>query len=55
MKKVHDDVLRAGKIFGQANAMYAKGHVAQQGREVLSERARRTMVGFLRRVTAAAA
>jgi len=27
MKKVHDDVLRAGKIFGQANAMYAKGHV----------------------------
>jgi 2-keto-3-deoxy-L-rhamnonate aldolase RhmA len=27
MKKVHDDVLKAGKIFGQANAMYAKGHV----------------------------
>ncbi len=26
MKKVHDDVLRAGKIFGQANAMYAKGN-----------------------------
>jgi 2-keto-3-deoxy-L-rhamnonate aldolase RhmA len=26
VKKVHDDVLRAGKIFGQANAMYAKGH-----------------------------
>src|SRR5579872_6082955 len=26
MKKVHDDVLRAGKIFGQANAMYATGH-----------------------------
>jgi 2-keto-3-deoxy-L-rhamnonate aldolase RhmA len=25
MKKVHDDVLRAGKIFGQANATYAKG------------------------------
>jgi len=24
--KVHDDVLRAGKIFGQANATYAKGH-----------------------------
>jgi len=24
--KVHDDTLRAGKIFGQANAMYAKGH-----------------------------
>lgn len=24
--KIHDDVLRAGKIFGQANAMYAKGH-----------------------------
>ncbi len=27
MQKVHDDVLRAGKIFGQANAMYAKGNV----------------------------
>jgi len=26
VKKVHDDVLRAGKIFGQANAIYAKGH-----------------------------
>lgn len=26
MNKVHDDVLRAGKIFGQANAMYAKGN-----------------------------
>src|SRR5689334_355444 len=26
VKKVHDDVLRAGKIFGQANANYAKGH-----------------------------
>jgi 2-keto-3-deoxy-L-rhamnonate aldolase RhmA len=26
VKKVHDDVLRAGKIFGQANAMYARGH-----------------------------
>ena len=24
--KIHDDVLRAGKIFGQANATYAKGH-----------------------------
>lgn len=24
--KVHDDVLRAGKIFGQANAMYARNH-----------------------------
>src|SRR5438105_12642247 len=24
--KVHDDTLRAGKIFGQANAMYAAGH-----------------------------
>lgn len=23
---VHDDVLRAGKIFGQANANYAKNH-----------------------------
>ena len=26
IKKVHDDVKKAGKIFGQANAMYAKGH-----------------------------
>ena len=26
IKKVHDDTLRAGKIFGQANATYAKGH-----------------------------
>ncbi len=26
MKKIHDDTLRAGKIFGQANANYAKGH-----------------------------
>jgi 2-keto-3-deoxy-L-rhamnonate aldolase RhmA len=24
--KIHDDVLRAGKIFGQANAIYATGH-----------------------------
>jgi 2-keto-3-deoxy-L-rhamnonate aldolase RhmA len=24
--KIHDDTLRAGKIFGQANATYAKGH-----------------------------
>jgi len=24
--KIHDEVLRAGKIFGQANATYAKGH-----------------------------
>ena len=24
--KVRDDTLRAGKIFGQANANYAKGH-----------------------------
>ncbi len=24
--KVHDDTVRAGKIFGQANASYAKGH-----------------------------
>jgi len=24
--KIHDDTLRAGKIFGQANAMYATGH-----------------------------
>ncbi len=26
MTKIHDDTLRAGKIFGQANANYAKGH-----------------------------
>jgi 4-hydroxy-2-oxoheptanedioate aldolase len=26
VKKIHDDTLRAGKIFGQANATYAKGH-----------------------------
>jgi 2-keto-3-deoxy-L-rhamnonate aldolase RhmA len=26
VQKVHDDTLRAGKIFGQANAQYAKGH-----------------------------
>jgi 4-hydroxy-2-oxoheptanedioate aldolase len=26
IRKVHDDTLRAGKIFGQANATYAKGH-----------------------------
>ena len=26
--KVHDDVLRAGKIFGQANASYAKGPIS---------------------------
>jgi 2-keto-3-deoxy-L-rhamnonate aldolase RhmA len=26
MRKVRDDTLRAGKIFGQANAKYAKGH-----------------------------
>jgi 2-keto-3-deoxy-L-rhamnonate aldolase RhmA len=26
MKKVHDDTLRAGKIFGQANAKYATGN-----------------------------
>ena len=26
VKKIHDDTKRAGKIFGQANAIYAKGH-----------------------------
>jgi 4-hydroxy-2-oxoheptanedioate aldolase len=26
VKKVHDDTLRAGKFFGQANPKYAKGH-----------------------------
>lgn len=26
VKKIHDDTVRAGKIFGQANANYAKGH-----------------------------
>ena len=24
--KIHDDTLKAGKLFGQANAMYASGH-----------------------------
>ncbi|MGD0499649.1 MAG: hypothetical protein ABSC23_14575 [Bryobacteraceae bacterium] len=24
--KIHDDTLRAGKVFGQANAIYATGH-----------------------------
>lgn len=26
VKKIHNDTVRAGKIFGQANAIYAKGH-----------------------------
>jgi hypothetical protein len=26
VKKVYDDTLRAGKIFGQANAIYATGY-----------------------------
>lgn len=26
VKKIHDDTLKAGKIFGQASAVYAKGH-----------------------------
>ena len=26
MNKIHDDTLKAGKIFGQANSMYAKGN-----------------------------
>src|SRR5437016_4983672 len=31
MNKIHDDTLRAGKIFGQANAqLYAKGHPLSQ-------------------------
>ncbi|MEO7142549.1 MAG: aldolase/citrate lyase family protein [Bryobacteraceae bacterium] len=30
IKKVHDDTLRAGKIFGQANAKYASGHPLSQ-------------------------
>ena len=29
--KIHDDTLRAGKIFGQANAMYATGHPLSKG------------------------
>ena len=37
VQKVHDDTLRAGKIFGQANAMYATGAL-QQGFHVLPER-----------------
>ncbi|HEX3378064.1 MAG TPA: aldolase/citrate lyase family protein [Candidatus Acidoferrales bacterium] len=31
VQKVHDDTLRAGKIFGQANAMYAKGPYSKDG------------------------
>ena len=37
VQKVHDDTLRAGKIFGQANAMYATGPV-QQGWQIFPER-----------------
>ena len=36
--KVHDDTLRAGKIFGQANCHVRHGPPAQQGRQVLPER-----------------
>ena len=32
VKKVHDDVISAGKIFGQANANYAKGPHSYDGR-----------------------
>ena len=31
VQKVHDDTLRAGKIFGQANAMYSKGPYSKDG------------------------
>jgi 2-keto-3-deoxy-L-rhamnonate aldolase RhmA len=31
VQKVHDDTLRAGKIFGQANAMYATGPYSKDG------------------------
>ncbi len=37
VQKVHDDTLRAGKIFGQANAMYAYRSI-QQGCLFLPER-----------------
>ncbi len=36
--KIHDDTLRAGKIFGQANAIYAQGQSVEQGRHLLPER-----------------
>ena len=36
--KVHDDTLRAGKIFGQANATYAKGHPLSRDCQILPER-----------------
>ncbi len=32
VEKVHDDTLRAGKIFGQANAMYATGPYSKDAR-----------------------
>ena len=32
VQKVHDDTLRAGKIFGQANAMYATGPYSKDGK-----------------------
>ena len=48
IRKVHDDTLRAGKIFGQANATYAKGHPLSEHCEVLPERARRMTAGSLR-------
>jgi 2-keto-3-deoxy-L-rhamnonate aldolase RhmA len=32
VKKVHDDTIRAGKIFGQANAMYASGPYSYDAR-----------------------
>jgi hypothetical protein len=32
--KIHDDTLRAGKTFGQANAMYAKGHPLSKDAEL---------------------
>ena len=35
--KVHDDTLRAGKIFGQANARLCQGPSAEQGCPVLPE------------------
>ena len=38
MKKVHDDVLRAGKVFGQGNAMYLERASPERRRKILPER-----------------
>jgi 2-keto-3-deoxy-L-rhamnonate aldolase RhmA len=58
MNKVHDDTLRAGKIFGQANANYAKGNPLSKDDKFFSSSrtAHRSMAGrFPRRVAGALA